>query len=126
MWNLVLRFVLGCLLLLLLGFVFVASVDRGVLSALEELAADPWVATTLVDIYIGFFIFWLWLAYRETSWFARLGWAVAIVVLGNIATLVYLLLRLFAMKADEGVPELLLRPEHAERFRSGEAEDEVP
>lgn len=122
MWVLTMRFVFAVLLLLLLGFVFVASADRGVVTAIDELGSDPWVMTTLVDLYIGLLIFWLWVAYRETRWSTRIGWAVAFILLGNLATLLYLLFRLFAMNAEDGIIELLLRESHAERFRTGESE----
>lgn len=126
MWVLAMRLVFAVLLLLLLGFVFVASADRGIQGAIAELGSDPWVLTTLVDLYIGIFIFWLWVAYRETRWSLRLAWAAAFVVLGNLGTLLYLLARLFAMDAEDGIIELLLREPHAERFRTGESEGESP
>lgn len=86
-----------------------ASRDRGVLDALADLAADPWGLVTLVDLYLGFFVFYLWLAYKETSLAARALWLMAILTLGNIATAAYVLWQLHRLPAGATAADLLLR-----------------
>ncbi|MEP6963809.1 MAG: DUF1475 family protein, partial [Acidobacteriota bacterium] len=56
----------------------------------EAYSANPWAIATLYDAYSGFTIFWLWTAYRERTWGARLLWFVLVMALGNIATSFYL------------------------------------
>lgn len=107
-----LKALFGVLLLMLLSSVVVAGMERGVMEALLDLGRYPWMRTTLVDLYIGLVVFWCWVAYRESSWPVRLLWAIAIAFTGNLAVLLYLLIRLFQLSPHEGVVELLLRSEH--------------
>ena len=104
---------------ILLGMIWVtttASLERNLFTAGSELMADGWFRATLADAYFGFITFFVWVAYRETSWLARLLWLVAIMLLGNIAMAVYMLLRLTRCNPDWPVYSLLLRPEHFETF----------
>jgi hypothetical protein len=86
-----------------------ASRDRGVLEAMADLLADPWGVVTLVDLYLGFFVFYLWLVYKETSLAARVLWLLAILTLGNIATAAYVLWQLHRLPAGATAADLLLR-----------------
>lgn len=76
----------------------------------REVGGHPWFLATLADAYFGFLTFWCWVAYRERTWPRRLGWLVAILLLGNIAMAVYLLMLLFRLPADAPLERLLLRP----------------
>ncbi|MDR3417655.1 MAG: DUF1475 family protein [Nevskia sp.] len=69
----------------------------------------PWFIATLVDTYLAFFTFWLWVAYKETSTLARVAWLAAIFLLGNMAIAGYMLLQLFRLPPGAGVEQLLLR-----------------
>jgi uncharacterized protein DUF1475 len=73
----------------------------------------PWFIATLFDTYFGFLTFWLWLAYRETSWISRILWLIAILALGNIAMASYMLILLWRLPASAGVRQVLLRPAEA-------------
>lgn len=73
-----------------------------------EVAGNPWFIATLFDAYFGFLFFWLWIAWRERSWPVRLGWLVAVLLLGNIAMAMYLLIQLFRLPAHAS-PGLLLQ-----------------
>jgi len=75
----------------------------------RAVATHPWFIATLVDTYLAFFTFWLWVAYKERSWPARLAWLAGICLLGNIAMAVYLLIKLFRLPADAPIEKLLLR-----------------
>lgn len=62
----------------------------------------PWGRVTLIDLYVGVIIFGTWIAVRETSWLARVGWWASLVVLGNLAAAVYLMVASFTSDdADE-------------------------
>jgi hypothetical protein len=46
----------------------------------------------MFDAYFGFLAFWLYVAWRERTVGARLGWLVALLLLGNFAIAAYALL----------------------------------
>ena len=75
----------------------------------QALVTHPWFIATLFDCYFGFLTFYVWLAYKETGWFARLAWLVAILLLGNIAMSSYLLLTLFRLPTSATLEQVLLR-----------------
>ena len=55
----------------------------------------PWGHVSLVDVYIGFFLFSGWVFYRENSIFVALIWFLLILVLGNFITCLYTSLALY-------------------------------
>lgn len=85
-----------------------ASIDRSVFDAGRPLLSDPWFIATLVDAYLGFLIFYLWVAFKERSLAARLLWFVLIFSLGNMATAAYVLLQLLRLPPDAPIEKLLL------------------
>ena len=68
--------------------------------------AQPWAIATLFDAYCGFITFFVWVAYRERSAGIKILWLVLILLLGNIAMSLYVLLQLFRMKRDEPLASL--------------------
>jgi len=89
------------------GPVEAAGIGPGVLAASP--AGNPWFIATLFDAYFGFLWFWLWVAYKETSWLARIVWLALILTLGNIAMASYMLIQLFRLSAGAKIEDLLLR-----------------
>ena len=75
----------------------------------REVAMHPWFIATLFDTYFAFLTFYVWLAYKETSNFARVLWLVGILLLGNIAMAIYLLRELFRLPPSATMEDLLLR-----------------
>ena len=76
------------------------------------LVAEPdrwWTYATLADAYFGFLTFYAWVFYKETSAVARAAWFVAIMLLGNMAMAVYVLLQLRQLPAGQPVASILLR-----------------
>ena len=69
----------------------------------------PWIWATLADAYAGFLTFYVWVWVRESSILARLGWLVAILLLGNIAMSVYVLLALARLPANATFSDFLTR-----------------
>lgn len=57
---------------------------------------DPWVIATLFDAYWAFVSFYIWVAWKEQSFPARLLWFAAIILLGNLAMAAYMLRELFS------------------------------
>lgn len=74
-----------------------------------EVASNPWFIATLFDAYFGFLFFWLWVAYKERTWPARIGWLIGILLLGNIAMAIYVLIQTFRLPRDGSMDRLLLR-----------------
>lgn len=73
----------------------------------REVAQHPWFIATLFDTYFAFLTFWLWLAWKEQTWPRRIGWLVAILLLGNIAMAIYLLIQLFRLPKTASLEMLL-------------------
>lgn len=70
-------------------------------AAWDGYAANPWAVATLWDAYCGFLIFYVWVAYKESTIGQRILWFVLIMGLGNIATSLYLLIQLLRLRAEE-------------------------
>ncbi|MCZ7650091.1 MAG: DUF1475 domain-containing protein [Thermoanaerobaculia bacterium] len=101
-------FVFAAMLLLTV----LASLQQDLLTAAVALWPDGWFRATLADAYFGFLAFWLWIAYRERAWGARLAWLAGVLLLGNFAMAGYALLALSRLPAGRSVWQVLLRPEH--------------
>ena len=83
-----------------------ASLDRNVLQAGSGLWPDKWFQATLVDTYLAFLTFYVWVFYKETKWLARILWFVLIMLLGNLAIAAYVLLQIW--KSKDGSPKNIL------------------
>jgi hypothetical protein len=104
-----LRILFSVVLGSMLGVTTWASLQGSVLAIPRAVGAHPWFIATLFDTYWAFFTFFVWLAYKETSWLARALWFVAIVLLGNIAMSTYCLIQLWRVPADAKLEQVLLR-----------------
>jgi hypothetical protein len=97
----------------LIGVSIWATGHQAISPALHDLAANPagnpWFIATLFDAYFGFLWFWLWVAYKETGWIARIVWLALILTLGNIAMASYVLIQLARLPANARIEDLLLR-----------------
>jgi hypothetical protein len=106
-------------LLVLFGGILAAMLVVTVTASLHQplwewggLTAEPdrwWTYATLADAYFGFLTFYAWVFYKETRAAARAGWFVAIMLLGNIAMAVYVLLQLAKLPAGAPLSQLLRR-----------------
>jgi hypothetical protein len=102
----------------LLGLIAVstwATAQVSIVPAIQDLLQRPaegynaWFWATLLDAYFGFLWFWLWIAYKETGWGARLGWLLAVLLTGNMAMAIYTLIQLYRLPPDASFEDLLLR-----------------
>jgi predicted permease len=115
-WSL--RIAFSILFVVIATTVTWASLDTALWAIPPAVTGDAWFRATLVDIYIAFLTFFVWVAYKESSWAARLGWLVAIVTLGSIAVTAYCLRELFRVPADATLEDVLLRRSTGPRGRS--------
>jgi hypothetical protein len=78
---------------LVYGIVRASFVENVVVGG-ERLIRDPWGLATLIDAYCGFCVasVWIWAVERKKS--VAVAWIVALMVLGNLASLIWLGLRL--------------------------------
>ena len=63
-----------------------------VIDGFVTVCSEPWGLATMFDAYFGFLAFWLYVAWREQTIASRLGWFVALMLLGNFAIAAYALL----------------------------------
>jgi hypothetical protein len=59
-----------------------------------------WGITSLVDLYVGFVLFSMWVIYREKSLLAMIIWVVLMMILGNWTASLYVFLALNASQGD--------------------------
>ena len=62
--------------------------------------ALAWGKVSLIDVYIGFFLFSAWVLYREENWMTAAFWILLIMVLGNFITCFYATIALFKVNDD--------------------------
>lgn len=65
-----------------------------------ELLANPWGVVSLVDLYVGFALFSIWIAVREKNVFFAIVWIVLMMVLGFFTGSLYVLIALYQSKGD--------------------------
>jgi len=64
---------------------------------LEEgsvLLSMPWGIVSLVDLYVGFILFSLWIVYRERIWWHAVVWVILMMLLGFFTGSLYTYLAL--------------------------------
>lgn len=64
------------------------------------LLANPWGIVSIVDLYVGFTLFSVWIAFREKNLISATVWIILIMVLGFFAGSLYFLLALYHSKED--------------------------
>jgi len=66
----------------------------------SALLAMPWGVVSLVDLYVGFSLFAMWIIYREKEWWQALIWVVLLMVLGFFIGSLYTFLALMRCDGD--------------------------
>jgi len=61
---------------------------------------NPWGIVSLFDVYVGFFFFIGWIAYRESCTGMVFVWAIAICLGGNVVAGIYAIVALVKSKGD--------------------------
>ena len=86
-----------------------ASMQCALWETPRAVATHPWFIATLFDTYWAFLTFYCWVVYKERGWAARILWLIAILLLGNIAMAVYMLIQLYRVPATARIEDVLLR-----------------
>ncbi len=61
---------------------------------------NPWGVVSLVDLYVGFILFAMWMIFREKDILHAVIWVVSIMVLGFFAGALYVLVALYQSQND--------------------------
>ena len=106
-----LKILFAGILIYMIGMTTWVSLHKSILLSPNEFswAHSPWAVATLFDAYFGFITFYVWVAYKETSWLARVVWFVLIMGLGNMAMASYVLIQLFKLRPEQPASGMLLR-----------------
>jgi hypothetical protein len=65
-----------------------------------QLLSMPWGIVSLVDLYVGFTLFSMWILYREKSLPVAILWTIAMLTLGFFAGALYTFLALQSSEGD--------------------------
>lgn len=65
-----------------------------------KILSNPWGIVSLVDLYVGFTLFSIWIVYREKSPAAALIWVMFMMTLGFFTGALYTLLALYQSGGD--------------------------
>ncbi len=66
----------------------------------SQLTSMPWGIVSLVDLYVGFALFAMWIIYREPVRWQATIWVVLLMVLGFFVGSLYTLVALYTSKGD--------------------------
>lgn len=64
------------------------------------LLRNPWGLVSIVDLYVGFILFALWISYRERGILRKLVWIALLMGLGFFAGSLYVLQALISSRGD--------------------------
>lgn len=65
-----------------------------------KLFENPWGVMSLIDLYVGFTLFSMWIYFRESSLTAKIFWIVGMMVLGFFTGALYILYAFYTCKED--------------------------
>jgi len=66
----------------------------------KKLLENPWGVMSMIDLYVGFVLFSMWIFYREKNLIKSIIWTVLMMVLGFFTACVYILLALYDAKGN--------------------------
>jgi len=99
---LALRLLFAAILVGMLALIAWASAQCALFAIPREVTTHPWFITTLFDAYFAFIAFWVWLAWKEGTVAARVLWLLTILLWGNPAIALYMLLELARVRREGG------------------------
>ena len=95
-FKLYILYVCGFLFSILTIGIYWASIESNVFQGVKEMFDLRWGVVTFLDFYIGASVIGVWICVMEKSIFRGVIWTLCIYLLGNLATLVYLVRRAWA------------------------------
>lgn len=83
---------------MLLASIFWAGFSAPFWESARQIADNPWGLVTLIDLYLGFALMALFMAFVEETLQKRLFWIIPLFFLGNIWSALWLFLRIDKIK----------------------------
>lgn len=102
-----LRLLFIAILVGMLGVIGWASSRCPLFEIPDEVLAHPWFVATLLDAYLAFVAFWVWIAWKEGRLAARVLWLFTILLWGNPAIAIYMLRELSRARREGGGLEII-------------------
>ncbi|MCB2156217.1 DUF1475 domain-containing protein [bacterium] len=87
--------IVGILLVGLLGSFAWAGAQSNLFEGFGRVLDEPWGVVETIDLYLGFAFVSVWIALLERRPGPAIAWIVALMLLGNAITLVYVGIRLW-------------------------------
>ena len=87
----------------------VTSLESNLFQEWDTLAQIPWMTATLKDFYQNIVLIWLWVIYKEASWWKSLIWLILFVTGGSITTCAYVFWQLWKLKPGEPVGRIFAK-----------------
>lgn len=66
----------------------------------SKILNNPWGIVSLVDLYVGFILFSVWIVFRESNILVSLIWVMAMMILGFFTGALYVALNLHKSNGD--------------------------
>lgn len=66
----------------------------------KELLANPWGIMSMIDLYVGFILFSMWIFYREKNIGKSIVWTILMMTLGFFTACIYVLKALYKSKGN--------------------------
>lgn len=66
-----------------------------------EILSNPWGIVSMVDLYVGFVLFSVWIIYREEKLLVSIVWVILMMVLGFFTGSLYVLVTLIKSKGNK-------------------------
>lgn len=70
------------------------------LTEFSKIMAIPWGQVALLDLYTGFFLFGAWVYWREASVLRTILFFIPVLLLGNLASCLYILYAIYTSAGD--------------------------
>ena len=85
------------------------SLTHNLFEEWNYLGSIAWMRATLWDFYANVLVIYVWICYKERTWFSKIIWLVLLCILGSPASCIYILINLFKLKQGEGLRELFIK-----------------
>lgn len=66
----------------------------------KALLSNPWGVMSMIDLYVGFGLFSMWIFYREKNLLKAVIWTILMMVLGFFTACIYVLKALYGAKGS--------------------------
>ncbi len=104
-----LKLLFGAICLFMTYLVITTSIKSDLFHLPQTLTREPWFTATLWDFYFNIAIISAWVVYKEKRKAAAVLWVIGFILLGSIATSLYVLIQLLKLRPSEGIEKVLLK-----------------